>query len=133
MVVFLTILAADKAHSAETATITSWQYCHGCKETVLYYLQKIYHNLQGMERAGKPSMSFVDANKLVELICDEAYFDHFQPFVKLSCIKILNEGKEQFLKHFAGGSSVQTVLNKAETFRRTVSVRHSIFQMKELF
>lgn len=109
----------------ETATITKWQYCVGCKETVFHYLKKMHQSLAAMEKAGKPPSSVLDANQLSELICDDEYFKQFQPFVRLSCIKLLNDGKQQFLEQFAGATSVQTVLNKADNFKRKQNVRTS--------
>jgi hypothetical protein len=106
----------------DTATITKWQFCFGCKETVFLYLQKMYDALNAMEKTGKPPSSVLDANKISELICDDEYFKNFQPFVKFSCIKLLSDGKEKFLDNFAGATSVQTALNKAENFKRKENV-----------
>lgn len=106
------------ADSQDNVTITSWQYCAGCKRTVDLYSKLTAEMLDRMQKAGTQSYSKLDAVELSNGLCDHAYFNTYQPFVHWSCVKIMSEHKIDFLSEFKGNVTAANLLNKADIFKR---------------
>jgi len=102
----------------EKVTIKSWEFCEGCKSTVNLFSKIFAKELGKMQRGGVPSFSSFEAASVVNLICDDEYFNQFVPAVRYSCINIMDNHREQFLRHFTGNASAVTVANKALVFSR---------------
>jgi hypothetical protein len=102
----------------EKKIIRPWQYCEGCKETVKLYANVTSRRLEKMQRSGVSAFSAVEAHELADLICDDNYLTSFQPFVKYSCIKIMDEHGLKLMKIFEGSFTKDLVTNKAEIFEK---------------
>lgn len=103
---------------APESSISPWQYCFGCKETVVLYTKRTNDALIKMQKAGKPSSTMLEANSLVEGMCDSPDLSRYQPFVRWSCVKLMNEYQTKFLEKFAGEASVTNINNLSSLFKR---------------
>lgn len=103
----------------DSVSILSWQYCFGCKETVTLYSKLAAQELERMRKSGEKSSSLLEANRLAENMCDHPAINYkYQPFVKFSCIKLLNEHQKDFMEAFAGHATMVSFQNKADMFHR---------------
>lgn len=64
----------------------------------------------------------IEAADIANLMCDHSYFDQFKPFVRHSCVKILEEFRMPFLKAFEGRSSAELVMAKGALYDRVRQV-----------
>lgn len=108
-----------------SVTVSKWEYCEGCKETVTLYTRSLAKRLENMHRTGVKPNSELTAQDLIYGICDSEDLHKFQNFVKYSCIKILNANETFFLEQFQGISSPTTVLQKALVFERRKNVYYA--------
>ena len=99
-------------------SISKWEYCEGCKETVNLYTRVLSNKLLSMHNGGVKAHSELIAEDLVNGICDSEDLVKYKDFVKYSCIKIMDNHNSVFLKQFEGTSSPTNVLNKALVFER---------------
>lgn len=102
----------------ENVTITKWQYCLSCKETINLYVKLATEEISNMQKKGRPAMSTLEANQLAHFICDHKSFEPMQPWMKYGCMKLMEDHYLTFLEHFAGQVSVNDIMNKAENYRR---------------
>jgi hypothetical protein len=91
--------------TSESVKITKWEFCEGCKETVNLFSIVASTELIEMQNKGKLSSIVLAVQNLVNGICDNAYLNKFNKFVKHSCIKIMDEHQHPFLKQFEGSVS----------------------------
>ena len=105
-----------------SATITKWQYCEGCKETVNLFSMVSAAELAKMQKEGKLAKSVLEVQNLVTLICDNEYLTKFQPFIKYSCMKIMDEFRLPFLKQFEGSMSSTMMTQKLDIFERKKNI-----------
>ncbi len=110
--------------SKETVSITKWQYCLSCKETVNLYVKLASDEIQSMQKSGKPALSSLEANQLAHFICDHSSFNHFQPWMKFGCMKLMEDHSIDFLQQFAGHVTINDIINKAENYGRKRRVSH---------
>ena len=111
-----------KLKESMSVTVSKWEYCEGCKETVNLYTRSLSNRLETMHKTGVQPNSELTAQDLIDGICDSEDLQKFQNFVKYSCIKILNSNETYFLEQFQGISSTATVLQKALVFERKKNV-----------
>lgn len=110
--------SAKDEEAKQNVSITKWQYCMSCKETVNLYIQVTTDEITNMQKAAKPPLATLEANDLVHLICDNKLFESRQPFMKYGCMKLLEDNRLDFLNQFAGQISLNDILNKAENYKR---------------
>ncbi len=124
-----TIMCSAESHTSdiapENATIKSWEYCEGCKETVNLFSKKFAAALHTMHTSGVRAFSQFEASSVVNLICDDKHFTQFIPSLRYSCIKIMNDHSTAFLTQFQGNASSVTIANKGEVFKRKKQVSAS--------
>mmetsp|Transcript_34429 Transcript_34429/g.50042 ORF Transcript_34429/g.50042 Transcript_34429/m.50042 type:complete len:277 (+) Transcript_34429:39-869(+) len=106
----------------KNSTISKWEFCEGCKETVNLYARVSSSRLQEMQSKGIIANSVLESQNLLDGICDHEYIMKYNEFVKFSCIKILEDFGIPFLKHFDGKSSAASVIQKAETYNRKKAI-----------
>lgn len=108
----------------DSVTITQWQFCFGCKQSVALYTKRASEEISRMQRSKVKSSSVLEANGLVEKICDHPdILYRFQPFVRYSCIKLFTDHQNAFLSAFAGKASLLSMESRAEMFERKRKVR----------
>jgi hypothetical protein len=110
--------------SKETVSITKWQFCLSCKETVNLYVKLASDEIQSMQKSGKPALSSLEANQLAHFICDHSSFNNFQPWMKFGCMKLMEDHSIDFLQQFAGYVTINDIINKAENYGRKRRVSH---------
>ena len=107
----------------ENVTISKWEYCQGCKETVQLFATVSSDTLMSMQKTGVEAHQTVEANKLATEICYNKNFNkQFQKSIKYSCIKILNDHSQTFLQSFTGSATASSILNKADLFLKKKQV-----------
>lgn len=112
-------LSSDEKN-ANNVTIKSWEYCQGCRELVDIYSKAVNDEMLNLKK--KASSKTIDAGSLIDHFCDGEIFLEYQDFVKLSCIKILEEFRIPFLESFKGTTSESLVTNKKESFTKKQKV-----------
>lgn len=60
----------------------------------------------------------VDAMGLLDHFCDRDEFSEYRSFIKMSCIKILDEFRLTFLESFQGNATETSMTNKKELYAR---------------
>lgn len=117
------VLAAQDAPA--NVTITSWQYCQGCKTTVEIYAKVAAKELKKLDSLPKGQEKVLDAAKVVDHLCDNELFRPYGNFASFSCIKVLDgENRVQFLQEFAGSTTIESMLNKKNLVERKKKVLH---------
>lgn len=112
IVLFLNALSFVAGNPVPNVTINAWQYCYGCKETVNAYSRAAVAELNMLEKLPKKDTKVLDAVKVMDHLCDGAYFKTLGAFAKYSCIKVLDEHRVQFLEEFAGSTSIPNLSSK---------------------
>ena len=107
----------------ESVTIKSWEFCEGCKETVNLFSRVFAQELSHMNKKGVAPFSAFEAGNIVNLICDNAYFEQYVPSIKYSCINLMEKHRVEILEHFTGNASAVTVANKAQVFEKKLTSR----------
>lgn len=107
--------------------IRPWQYCEGCKHTVQLYTMLTKDKLKNMQSRAVPSKTTVEANEVAQGICDHVSFFSMQPFMRYSCMKIMDEASQNFLEEFTGHLTVSDLQSKADSFKRKRRVRHCLY------
>lgn len=110
------------ADAAEEVSITAYEYCSGCIYTVESYATLTAEAFEKMQTQNVDAGEAVNGNDLANLMCDDPFFSDFKNYVKYSCIKILDERREQFLNGFAGTGSVDSVVSKKKVYERTRNI-----------
>lgn len=110
--------ATDTGSEPESVTIKSWEFCEGCKQTVNLFSRIFAQELSDMNKKGVAPFSAFEAGNIINLVCDNSYFEQFVPSVKYSCINLMDKHRVQILEHFTGNASAVTVANKAQVFER---------------
>lgn len=120
------VQAKIKDDNVQSASISKWEYCEGCKETVNLYARKIAARLRAMHDSGLQVNSPLEAADLVEGICDDTHLLKYRDFMKFSCMKIMDEHRAKFLKRFEGKSSGSTPLQKADLYQKKKAVKFDL-------
>ncbi len=115
-------MATEDTEPVATAKITPWEYCEGCKETVNLFADVSAKALQQMQKDGEGGEGMLEIQKLISLLCDNPQLDKFNPFVKYSCMKIMDEKRLPFLTSFEGSASAATATQKGVVYERRKSV-----------
>jgi hypothetical protein len=111
------------SNEAKNVTITSWQFCEGCKLTIDVYAERITNEMKKMIKSGKPSGSELVANNVVDGLCESDNFAKYNDFVKWSCTKIFEEFRVPFLEAFQGTLSQFSTITKADIYDKRMEVR----------
>lgn len=112
----------DGENALEKVTILEWQYCEACKLTVDLYGELFFEQMSQFYKKGPKPDSMVNSSEIVSGMCDNPFFDQFQPFVKYGCIKTVEDSGVKFLQQFSGFANTLDVINKASSHRRRKEV-----------
>lgn len=105
------------------ATITYSQYCLGCKQTVDIYSKYASDEFKKYQIAvGKKEARTLNAFDLLDNLCDHPDMQNYQEFVRFSCLKMMSEYKQEFIKPFQGYTNSELLNNKREVFTKKKSV-----------
>ncbi len=87
-------------------SITSNQYCEGCKAFAIEYSNLVSIELNKMRKNKiEEGATLQIDDKFLHHLCDSKVFSEYDSIVKYSCIKILDELPSEFLIHFEGMST----------------------------
>jgi hypothetical protein len=111
-----------KEDESDTVTIRPWQYCQGCKHTVQLYAILSAKEMARMKKKGIPSKSQMDSVSIANGMCEHDNFYSFKPFVRWSCVKIIQESSQMLLQAFLGNQSASDMIGKHENFKRKQQV-----------
>jgi len=117
----------SKADSSDGVTILQWQYCESCKLTVDLYGQLFFEELNKFYKKGPKSGDKVDSSQIVSMMCDNPFFDQFQPFARYGCMKTVQDSGTRFLQQFSGQASAIDIISKASGYRRRKEVILTMF------
>jgi len=106
----------------EKVTILEWQYCQSCKLTVELYGQLFYEQMNKMYQRGPKPDNMLNSSEIVSKMCDNPFFDQFQPFVRYGCIKTIEDAGIKFLQQYSGQANALDIINKAAGYRRRKEV-----------
>jgi hypothetical protein len=106
----------------KNATISAWQYCHGCKITVDLYAKQTVSELKKLDKLPKGLKKELDAAHVLDYLCDNIMIDDFDSFAKFSCIKVLDEYRIQVAEQFSGSFTVAALSNKKELYEKKKNV-----------
>jgi len=120
-IVLASVLGSEEV-PATTVTISPGQYCYGCKTLVLAYMTTISDELTKMKKQNIQNGAVVDAAALAKNICDSAFFDMYEEYIRHSCIKIMHEHYLQFIKKFEGLGSPELIYGTGSLYRKTKEV-----------
>ena len=104
MIIQLLLILASSClvTSKDEVSIKAREYCYGCLSTVEAYSSVAATRFATMQKAGVQEGVVVDADELATLLCDDSYFHPLKKYNKYSCIKILDEHRNDFLGEFSG-------------------------------
>ena len=88
--------------SVDQVTIKPREYCYGCMSTVNLYSTLTSSWLSDMQAKRVASGEKVEANDIAKLMCDDSALTPYKNYIKYSCIKIMDENRNDFLRHFEG-------------------------------
>ena len=100
VIILLSILSI--ATSVEEVTIKARDYCYGCMSTVNLYSTLTSNRLRDMQTNRVASGEKVEANDIAKLMCDDQSLVPYKTYIKYSCIKIMDEYRNEFLRYFEG-------------------------------
>ena len=112
----------DEVATAKEVQVKAWEYCEGCKATVELYAILSSDRLKQMQKSGVAQGEVMEAQTLLEGICDNPHFNKYASFIKYSCIKVLEDFRLPFLESFVGkaDASSATVLNTVYSRKKEV-------------
>lgn len=76
------------------------EYCWGCQYTVQAMANLTETYFRKVQDLGEQPTA--QASEIAERMCDSKYFDRFLPFIRYSCMKILDDHSADFLLQFEG-------------------------------
>ena len=105
-------------------TISGWEYCQGCKQTVEICSKVTAKELKLLDKLPKGQKKVLDAVKITDLLCDNPLFEAYGQFGKFSCIKVLEDSDHRlkFMEEFTGSTSISKLLSKKSIFDRKKKV-----------
>ncbi len=110
----------SSSSSIPTVNISRLEYCEGCRASVLAYSQELHIYLQTLQAKGVPQYDAIDAQHLIEGICDkEEHFGRYNMAIKHSCIKLFADHQIQFVEAFQGNSSAHATITYSEVYSRS--------------
>ena len=109
----------------KNVTIRPWQYCEGCKITSDMYSRAVNDHILLLKKSRKSKT--VDAMGLLDHFCDRDEFSEYRSFIKMSCIKILDEFRVTFLESFQGNATETSMTNKKELYTRKKTCKLSLY------
>lgn len=103
-------------------SISAHEYCSGCIYTVESYATLTAEMFEKMQSQDIEAGESVNGNEIANLMCDSPFFSDYKNYVKYSCIKMLDEKRDQFLNGFAGTGSVDSAVSKKKVYERTRNI-----------
>ena len=113
---FISCGTINEETNDKNVTIRPWQYCEGCKVTSDMYSRALNDHILQLKKSRKSKT--VDAIGLLDHFCDRIEFSEYRSFIKMSCIKILDEFRVTFLESFQGNATETSMTNKKELYAR---------------
>jgi hypothetical protein len=121
---FISCGKVNEETNDKNVTIRPWQYCEGCKITSDMYSRAVNDHILLLKKSRKSKT--VDAMGLLDHFCDRDEFSEYRSFIKMSCIKILDEFRVTFLESFQGNATETSMTNKKELYARKKHVSVTI-------
>lgn len=115
----------EESAEVPSVSVSKQDYCEGCKETVALYSRVSFDMLEDMKKKGVKPKSTLDAEVVVNKMCDHDSIKQYKDSIKYSCIKMMDEqeARIKFLEYFEGITSAPGMVGKAEIYRRKKDVR----------
>lgn len=106
----------------EEVKITALEFCNGCLYTVELYSHLSAETFKKLQLKDTLAGEAVEGNDIATLMCDNTFYDTYKLSMKFSCIKILSDYREIFLKTFEGSGNFDEMKSKNKIFQRTKSI-----------